>query len=368
MASKNTKALQSIAAEATEWLVRLSDARDNAQNREFKAWLLRSPVHVDEFLRASALHEQLQQSAKTWRFNVEELLAEVDTNVMALHDMPVEDSAAQDSQPPLSTKRLRRRFAVAALAAGVVISLFGWYWLEPPEYATDVSEQRSVVLADGSIIELNTRSRVQVKLSKDLRQVILLEGEAIFQVAKDPARPFVVVSNGVQVRALGTRFNVYRQSRQVVVTVVEGLVSVSHNSAAAIDESPVDGRQPIDQPPAATGQKPLRLVPGEQVAVTSGGVMSVKTKIDVERTIAWTARQLIFDEDSLEFAVSEFNRYNTRQIILADQGLRERRITGVFNANEPASLVAFLNSLEGVEVSESANGNTVVRRSLAIRP
>src|SRR5262249_53251968 len=117
-------------------------------------------------------------------------------------------------------------FVIVCLAAAAA-----YWWAGNPVYSTDIGEQRTIALKDGSRVELNARSKIKVLYSKERRSIELIEGQALFSVAKDPTRPFVVSSGNARVRAVGTQFDLYRKPVGTVVTVVEGRVAVRGDTA-----------------------------------------------------------------------------------------------------------------------------------------
>jgi transmembrane sensor len=238
---------------------------------------------------------------------------------------------------PRTGSRGRRALAVAAsilvlLTAGLV----SWLCTDRDLYTTTTGEQRSIILGDGSTVELNARTQLRIHYSAHERHVNLLKGQALFTVARDKERPFIVASNGTQVRAVGTRFDVYKKSSGTVVTVLEGTVAVT----------------PAPELFVSTAAAAL-VTAGEQLTV---GPISPGTKVhpvSLAATTAWTQRQLVFDNTALQEVVNEFNRYNQRQLVIRDPLLNDFAIDGVFSSTDPASLIRFLRSRPGVVVTET---------------
>ena len=161
--------------------------------------------------------------------------------------------------------------------------------------------------------------------------VDLLEGQALFHVAKNPTRPFLVSSATTQVRAVGTEFDVYQKRGGTVVSVVEGRVAVLLRSDA-----------------------PIFLAAGEQVLVTTTAMQKADHP-NIAIATSWTQRQLEFESASLSEVAEEFNRYNERQLIIEDPTLYDFHISGIFSSSDPASLVRFLRERPGVRVTETAS-------------
>jgi transmembrane sensor len=341
--SKN-KAGRAIIREASDWVVRLHEPGHSVDERkQFVRWLKRSPLHVHEFLQTEANWLALEDIDAAHAIDIDALLGASDGTVVPF--------SGNDSAPP--QQRKKRRFflpvGVAAAAALAAVLLLAQYVI-PETYETALGEQRTVVLADGSIVELNTRSRIRVRVSGDYRDIDLVAGEALFTVADDPARPFRVFSDSVEVRAVGTQFNVYRQPAQTVVTVLEGHVEVRN-------------REPDDLSSASDGAGPAAVVglaAGDR-AVARAAAISRSAIENPQRAVAWRERRLVFENDLLAEVAAEFNRYNSQRIVLDDEALAARRINGVFNADRPEAIVQFLLRNDDVEVVEQPGARWVLR-------
>lgn len=326
---------------AAQWLATL-EAGDcsSEERREFIAWLRASTHNVDEFLRVGSLMHRLGDPA-LW---------------------PVKDVAAliEEARAPVSIERLpsarrapvstTRRWAMAASIAGLLVIGLAWRYLATQDviYSTVVGEQRSVELPDGSHMQLNTHSTVATAFQRQERHIRLLEGEALFQVAKDPARPFIVDSADGRAVAVGTAFNVRADSSRTTITVVEGRVRVSGAGAGSPDVVLVSA--------------------GEQIAIARGAPPSAISFPNTESVTAWTNRKIVFENTAMSDAVAEFSRYSARRVVLVDEELRSRRISGVFASNDLQSLVQFLASDPRIEVSEDGAGWTVRLRPAVATP
>jgi transmembrane sensor len=209
-------------------------------------------------------------------------------------------------------------------------------------YSTGIGEQRTIRLADGSTVELNARSKVQVHLTEHQRNVALLEGQALFRVAKDRQRPFIVRAGDAQVRAVGTEFDVYRKPGATVVTVVEGRVETYDGSSGA-------------------GAPAIILSAGEQLTV-SPHTVTKPTRTDTQVATAWVQKRLIFEETPLSDVAEEFNRYSRRPLSIDDEELQKVKISGIYSSTDPASLINFLRSQPSIQIVETENQVRVVRR------
>jgi transmembrane sensor len=317
--------------EATEWFVAFCEGEVDASGREsFDRWLRTSPEHVRAYLQISALWEGAGLLVESREINIEELVqrAGSERNVLALsaNEMPFKSSSGKKR----SFHRRTISTAWQAIAAGLLLvsviagGIVWWQLTRTAIYETGAAEQRTVRLPDGSIVQLNARSRIKVHFTTEERGIDLIEGQALFSVAKNPRRAFIVYSDVVRVKAVGTRFDVYRKSGATIVTVVEGQVAVSSALISA-------GEQAI-----ATARAPMHAYHTNVFAAT-----------------AWTEGKLMFDSAPLREVMSEFNRIGLRRLVIEDNSLLDLHISGVFPATDPSQLVTFLRERFGVSVTET---------------
>jgi transmembrane sensor len=339
----NPKLNRQILDEASSWFVdfRVGDADASARAR-FDQWLRASPEHIRAYMEIARTYVELPALASNQRIDVDALIASArsDVNVLQLREAVTAPAAAPRLPPP----RWKLALAASMLVAAVGVSTFLWISAHRfLTYTTEIGENRQITLADGSTVDLNARSRLRVEFSKGERDVELLDGQALFEVTHDAARPFVVRSGGAVVRAVGTRFDVYRGSAGTTVTVVEGRVAVGDTVFAP------------DAPDATL------VSAGEQVTVTAQAITKPK-HADVAAATAWMQHRLIFDGTPLSEVVENFNRYNARQLIIEDPALADFHVSGVYTSTDPSSLIRFLKEQPGVVVTESADAVRIGRR------
>jgi transmembrane sensor len=293
-----------IDARASRWLAaRDAGATTAEEAAEFTRWLDADIRHRVAFLKLEA----------SWR------------RADRLRDVRPLDRAVD---PDLLAPPTSRRPWSMGLAAGVVIALLAGLWAYQQHfswqrYETRVGGFSRIVLEDGSVIDLNTDSDVRVRFGKS-REVRLIRGEGRFQVAHDSSRPFTVAAADAAVRAVGTAFTVrLRDGAQVDVLVSEGKVAVA---SSRVPSTP------------ALGAGESAVVLPDRVAVSR-----VEPQL-LARRLAWTTGKLEFRGETLREAVEEFNRYNRRQIRLADASLGALRVGGSFGATDPESFVGALAS------------------------
>jgi transmembrane sensor len=246
----------------------------------------------------------------------------------------------------------RRRLIVGGLAAAGVaaIGYFGrtlsLLQSQPEEvFATGVGQVREILLADGSVITLNTNSKVAVKYTKQARDIRLLQGEALFDVAKNKHRPFIVQANNTSIRAVGTSFSVSMlPQRPIQVLVREGVVEVRRTDTAA-------------SVPVRVSANTRAVAP--QDAPISASAMPVAK---LERNMAWKDGRLAFDDETLEAAAEEYARYSDVRIVV-DPAVAQKTITGVFVSNDPIGFAKGAASVLGLAVVVNGDEVRIIGRS-----
>jgi transmembrane sensor len=323
------------AQRASAWLQALLDPSAE-QRTQFVKWLKESPRNVRDFLLMLTLEQALDHLDSKRLTDIEALLSQARNRVVTLAG-PLGYSPAV---PPHSAIR-RARSAIAVAAGLVAVSLAAWIFLAHgshgwKEFATATGEQRAFELEDGSVIHLNTHSRVALRFTGQGREVRLLQGEALFRVHHDAARPFRVFTSDAVIQAVGTQFDVYDRPDGTEVAVIEGRVSVTPEAHPALDK--------FDVPAASAREDAAARSVGasEEARVGRGGALSVSAAPEVSDAVAWRDRRLVFRQETLEHIVTEFNRYNARQIRLQGADAARRVFSGVFDADDPDSLALVL--------------------------
>ena len=370
--------------EAAAWWVRLQ-AEDRAQPErgEFVDWLRESPVHVAEMLRVAKVHDALEKFRGWAQIPTDEPDNGDDgDNVVALLPSPGSASSLVSSpSPDGETHRAevalsewqrggdgaryerypgtsRRRLWLGAIAAGLAaIAILGVLispFFRGQTIQTERGERRELALADGSVIEVDPETRLRVMFEEHTRRVLLERGRALFRVAKNVKRPFLVHADGTTVRAVGTAFGVEWQQQGVVVTVSEGRVGVfpsAPSSLNGVNETPFEGGASSAPTTSARHPAEVLLTAGQQVRMHSSGDAEPVRKVDSERELAWAKGRLVFDNETVAAAIEKFNRYNRVQLHVVDDPLGMRPVSGVFDASDPESFIAFLQTVASVRVT-----------------
>jgi transmembrane sensor len=232
---------------------------------------------------------------------------------------------------------IRRKFLFAgvALAAGIVGAVI--LMVSPSHYGTAVGETRELPLPDGSLVAINTESAIEVAIHPTMREVTLTRGEAWFKVAHDKTRPFIVSAGRIRVRALGTAFSVRRHDDGAEVQVTEGVIETW-----TIGE---DDRR-------------VQVAAGSKVYVAEyEPPRPIQASAEIERSLAWREGQIVLEGETLDDAVAQFNRYNTRKLVISDPDLASEKLVGQFRATEPLTFAGAVAKTLGATVVEE--GDTI---------
>lgn len=315
-----------IDLEAALWLVRLDDVQRSAdakEQQEWIAWLQRSPQHVQAYFDMANLSQSVDEMPPQARQRVRELLAANRANNSWAYDarLLAEDNAIKFS---------RRHWLITAAAATLVTAIALWWTADRHQYDAGVGQQLTYTLEDGSSMVLNTRSRARVSMNERER-MIELEGEALFTVARDANRPFLVRTRNAVTRAVGTQFNVYQHADDATrISVVEGAVSVTSSA------SPTDSDAVL-------------VSAGQQVEVHAGAVAK-QTNADVAAAVAWRKKLLVFEDATLREVAAQFNRYNAVQFTIGPEVNDEHRLSGTFDPARPELFQTYLEKDEALQV------------------
>jgi transmembrane sensor len=338
-----------IAEQAAAWRVILG-ASDTRRVPEFWQWVTRSPEHVHEALLMGLLNQALQDLDPDGDIPI-------DVPPCAERDGVVGRKAMPDPLADTERKRTLSRWmsAAAAVAACCTIVLLSVLFIRSPKlpseiYTTDVGEQRSITLIDGSTVVLDAQSRLQVQLTPHERSFHLLEGQALFAVASDPSRPFRVHTSTATIEAMGTEFNVRTQSA-TTVAVLGGVVRLYSHVGVEPSGYHDDHGSSTD---------PTQLAAGEGVSINESGQITDRTKVDRATVTAWEQRRLVFSHALLEDIAREFNRYNRKGHLRVEGNAASLRFGGVFDATDPAPLLYVLGKNPSI-VLEHHGDDLVIR-------
>ncbi|WP_418319620.1 FecR family protein [Piscinibacter sakaiensis] len=321
-----------IMAEAAVWVARLhGPSRSRRMELDCLAWQATSPAHSQAF----------EVCTDSWEM----------VGGITVRDV----YAAASAKQKLQHRRMRRSRLTGWWAAGLTTAcLLGGgvlgvlHWLDRGVYDTEVGEQRSIVLEDGTRVSLNTSTRVRVDIQPGSRRVEVEAGEALFEVARDPTRTFVVHAAGSDVVALGTSFVVRlaggTRPDSVAVTLLSGRVSV----------------QPAKDSPVQF--EAVAMAPGDRVRIsqTSTPKSGSAPKVDrppVDQATAWKRSEIVFEGATLDEAVREMNRYNRSSIVLlGGPAVEGRRVSGTFKTTDMRGFAYSVAELHGLMLKQRKGG------------
>jgi transmembrane sensor len=301
-----------IEAAAADWLARRDsgDWTDEARLR-FEQWLNESTLHRVAFLRLETVWER---SARLQAFGAGRTPGKIP---------PVRAwGPASFVALPRHTGWIPRSAGTKALAAAATILMMlgvGFALWPQTSYRTAVGGLASVPMVDGSKITLNTDSQIRVEVDRRERRVDLERGEAFFEVARDATRPFVVRAGNKRIVAVGTQFSVRRDADELEVVVTEGKVRIESSGA------------------------PQAVEAGTVARASDAGILLQKEDVaKAEESLSWRTGTLVFKDSTLSEAVAEFNRYNSRKIVIEDPAVGALEVAGRFRANNVEAFVRLL--------------------------
>jgi transmembrane sensor len=342
-ASSRVESAEAIDAAAADWLARRYGGFSADESAAFAAWLAADPRHESAIVDLE----------KAWR-------------VVSSPGAAGQGVIARERHRVRERRRVRqRRRRATATALGLAAAALLIFALLPP-HGSDPGPASSVrivqrpdirSLPDGSTVQLNAGSAIAPAFTAEKRVVQLISGEALFIVAKDAARPFVVSAGGVEVKAVGTAFSVRYHPKQVDVLVTEGTVSIERPVAATVAPRTSGGADIVSNERVLLPAGHRTVVP--LVAMIAPAVARV-TPAEIAAALAWRERRIEFTRTPLSEAVELFNRQNDLQLVVTDTRTGDFEISGIFWADDPDGFVRLLES--AFEMTTDRTGHTVVIR------
>jgi transmembrane sensor len=346
MSRTDERIADAIIEQALEWHMRHREGDlSPAMKAAFMQWLRQSPLNVREYLEIARMAGHLPQAFASMPADVAGNVEVDAANVVFLHEerdapIPEQELMPRPEREARPWRWVSLAAAVCALAVGAAlqfgaIGYLGVIGVLPIRAPAD--EQLTLTLNDGSRIHMNSKARVHVRFSDGERLIELQQGQVLFDVAHDWTRPFRVRAGAADIVAVGTRFDVNRRDSDLTVTVVEGKVDV-------VDRLPAEVANDAGEP--AMFEEPLRLTAGEQIEVGPGVRLAKAQVVDVRAATAWMHREIVFTERSLADVTEELNQYLEKPIVIEDAALRSLRVSGIFNAYDMESFLAFLKQYD----------------------
>jgi transmembrane sensor len=339
-----------IAEQAGEWFIaNQAGALTAHESAAFLAWLKSSPLHVKEYLEIARIARGWIDAVRDPQVPLESFLAQ--TRAAADRVVALEPRTDRHEGPP-SRLTISWGMPLLATAAALLSLAVGVLWWVhdgqllgiPKTYRTAHGRQETRRLPDGSILRLDTESEVTVRYSRKERLVEVDRGQALFQVAHENSRRFRVAAGVTGVIAVGTQFDIYQHGGETAVTVAEGQVAVFTGKPAWLlvgEDAPADVQ---------------RIKAGYQMRVDASGLSAQPVQVDLAQTLAWLEHKITFKDRPLGEVAAEFNRYGPIPVEIEDSTLQGLPVTGMLDASDTDSFVAFLETLPGMRVERTPTG------------
>jgi len=340
--SKFTEESSDIVGQACAWIAQLETGNmSNADMQAFQEWIGRSPVHYHEMRK----------------------LAQLSSDINVLTDMSGSiRMASKERQQAVRKSRRFSGFVKPALASFAVLlfTVFagyqGYRYNHPADtfvVSTPIGGFKEIKLADGSVVKLNTASQIEVDFDKHLRRVRLLVGEAFFDVAHEPSRPFIVFADDKSVKAIGTAFAVRLTDGDLSVTVSEGKVQFAPVTEKAVPMSLKINEDETEIIEIASIENPLLLKAGQKLSLPEKQdqtkVASVRDS-HVQTELAWSSGLWDFEKRPLVDVINEMNRYTDMHIEFAEAELSDVHFDGLFRTDDLEGLLEGLDLLDDIEI------------------
>ncbi|HEY0681672.1 MAG TPA: FecR domain-containing protein [Steroidobacter sp.] len=340
--SSDTEIDAILSEQAAAWFVRLvANDLSARERREYLAWLKASGRHVEALLDIYRYHGYGRKAKLQMRTSPD---PERETNVI-----PFAPRGVTMVHHNRGKQRRRARFVkIAAAIAGVAFTVVAG-WIVKAAYfdnriTTGPGEWDRELLADGSVLRIGPNTQLRWSFDDTQRTIVLSHGEAVFEVAKDPLRPFIVTTHIGDVRAVGTEFGVsLMNGLTAIVTVAHGKVAIS---------KPHEGRFAIEHKADALAE----LVADQQIVMSLAGAQPVK-QVDASRELQWATGYYEFRGETVSQAVEQFNRRNRLQVVMADPAIGEIAMPfTTVKLDDPETFVVMLAARPDVQVAyENAN-------------
>lgn len=363
-------------AEAVDWLLLLKSGEMSVQQRrEFKNWLLEDPENGDQFKIINAVWDSTG------------VIKDDPFTVSVLSGEPARGKGIDiDRNTRLAKNKIKTLTIAAMLLITVVSVLISRSYLESEKiYYTSTGEQKSVFLADGSVIQLDSETKITVFFSGKERQISMKKGRAVFSVAHDPDRPFTVDTGNIRIRAIGTKFVVKNLRKiKVSVSVIEGKVQVTRTDPLELlaerKSLPGDNRpnvlpekyavqgttarqvHPIEKKPEGAAIETI--AKGEEIIVNEQKKVYRIQPVDMKNISSWSRGRLYFKRTALQDVLDEVNIYLNKKILIGDSNLKDVKIDMNFDIRDCPYFLNTLKKVVAVESRSDANNMIVITKAL----
>ncbi|GGA11607.1 FecR family protein [Dyella caseinilytica] len=353
-----------ITDQAAAWYIEQQEPLSERQRVEFMNWLRASPKHVAEYFAIVQMNGDMKAAAALEKLTTAELVEQTrHSNPIVM--FPRMGRGVPKELPPQAAIRVRSGRLLAGLvgmAATFVLAWLGvahWHLAQVPSqrvyaqsYTGDANGVRSLTLSDGTLIQLDHNSRIDVRFDAHYRRIAVLSGHVLFDMGKDHTRPMVVDVGGHVLQDIGTIFDVKRSTDGDTLTVISGRVRVLNAQHGA---SKSEGLPPLGDPVAD-------LTAGQQVELDASGVSLART-VQPEQVTAWLPSEISFQHEAIGDVARRFNAYTSKPLVIENDRIAEKRISGVFRANNQQGFLAYLSTLPDVRIIDAGNRIRIVSAS-----
>ena len=364
----NSNLKADIVSEACAWIVQIEEGNlTPADQLAFKEWVNRSPAHKSEITRLAQFSSEL--------------------NVLTAMMPSLDEAMLRRRKLRKSRNRWKTVLPVIMASISVAVFMFSGLFVndsttllpndESAFYATQIGGQKDITLSDGSVIKLNTNTEVEINFNAKRRKIRLIKGEAFFQVAHNPDKPFLVYAGDKVVRAVGTAFIVRNLTGRFEVTVTEGQVELKTDTlsniikpVASIGTVPVASVGAVKELVKSTVVGPVAIKAGETITYAIAMVTPAKinrvekiTKREIERELSWQDGLLEFSDTPLTEVIADLSRYTSLKIEISDPELRNLKFGGLFRTDELSVLFDTLETNFDIRVEYENNDVVKISRS-----
>ena len=345
--SNEVKSEEQLEAEAATWFATMHSGDADIETRErFEAWLHGDRAHKIAYREFEQVYRDLDFVAEKAGVDLDSSLGRQKTVWESLMPEWLRNPVAGGAAA------LGSLVAAALVVATILPTQPGAPGVAEPDYVTQIAEIRELTLEDGSVITLGAKSKIQTEFTATRRQVTLLDGEAFFDVAKDPNRPFFVAAQDTLVRVVGTKFDVKRSADIVHISVLEGVVEVMKPNN--IEETLSAARTDDIEKQVLTA--------GERVSAARRVALPQVRQVEQAEPGSWRQGRLAYEDASLAEIVADLNRYHDRPVRIASYDVGDLRSTLAFQTTEIDQVFDVMAAIHPIDVEKSASGEIVLRR------
>lgn len=336
-----------ITEQAVSWYIEQQEPLTERQRVAFLNWLRTSPRHVAEYFAVVQMHGDFKAAAALKTITAEELAEKAgrDNPVVMF---PLIGSAIRKEHVARPGRVRRAAIRVAGLAAAVVMAWLGiGYWrnangLVERSFQGDTVAVRLVTLPDGTLVQLDRNSVIDVHFDGRFRRIEVVRGNALFDVGKDAKRPMLVNVGGHVLQDIGTVFDVKRDANGDTLTVISGRVRVLN----ALDEAHQGELASL-----LNGVAVADLTAGQQISLSISGVTATQPA-QIAKTTAWLPSEIRFQHETIGNVARRFNAYTSKPLVIENESIADERISGIFHADNPQAFAAYLATLPDVRIVE----------------